>query len=72
MVVIKNRQDLSGRFLKFAVTNIKFLKKIPRSIENDVIRYQLIKSSSFIGANYGSISKADFYNKIRFNFIQTS
>jgi len=48
----KDRHDLAERFLKFAVAVIKFLKTLPRSIENDVIRYQLTKSSSSIGANY--------------------
>ena len=48
----RDRHDLAERFLKFAVAVIKFLKTLPRSIENDVIRYQLTKSSSSIGANY--------------------
>jgi len=46
------KQDLSKRLLEFAVAVIKFLKTIPRSIENDVIRYQLTKCSSSMGANY--------------------
>jgi len=46
------KQDLCERFLKFAVAVIKFLKTIPRSIENDVIRYQLTKCCSSMGANY--------------------
>ncbi len=73
--MIKNRQDLSERFLKFAVAIIKFLKSIPRSIENDVIRYQLAKSSSSIGANYeesqAASSKADFYNKIKISLKES-
>ncbi len=63
------KQDLSKRLLEFTVAVIKFLKTIPRSIENDVIRYQLTKCSSSIGANYeesqAASSKADFYNKIK-------
>jgi len=63
------KQDLCERFLKFAVEVIKFLKTIPRSVENDVIRYQLTKCSSSMGANYeesqAASSKADFYNKIK-------
>lgn len=63
------KQDLCKRFLEFAVAVIKFLKTIPRSIENDVIRYQLTKCSSSMGANYeesqAASSKADFYNKIK-------
>ena len=75
MVAIKNKQDLSERFLKFAVAIIKFLKKIPRSIENDVIKHQLAKSSSSIGANYeesqAASSKADFYNKIKISLKES-
>ena len=63
------KQDLCERFLKFAVAVIKFLKTIPRSVENDVIRYQLTKCSSSMGANYeesqAASSKADFHNKIK-------
>ncbi len=65
----KDRQDLSERFLKFAVAVIKFLKTLPHSIENNVIRYQLAKCSSSMGANYeesqAASSQANFYNKIK-------
>ena len=63
------KQDLSKRLLEFAVAVIKFLKTIPQSVENNVIRYQLTKCSSSMGANYeesqAASSKADFYNKIK-------
>jgi four helix bundle protein len=64
-VIIKN---LAERLLLFAVDVIKFLQKIPKTVEYDVIKYQLAKSSSSIGANYeesqAASSSADFYHKI--------
>ena len=68
-------QDLGERLLKFAVDVLKFLKTIPRSIENDVIKYQLSKCSTSIGANYeesqAASSKADFYNKIKISLKES-
>ena len=68
-------QDLGERLLKFAVDVLKFLKTIPRSIENDVIKYQLSKCSTSIGANYeesqGALSKADFYHKIKISLKES-
>jgi four helix bundle protein len=59
---------LLGRTFDFAVRVIRFLKTIPYSKENDVIRYQLAKSATSVGANYeesqASSSKGDFYYKI--------
>ena len=60
--------DLLERTFDFAVRIIRFLKCIPYSKENDVIRYQLAKSATSVGANYeesqASSSKGDFYHKI--------
>jgi four helix bundle protein len=71
----KEKSNLSERFLEFAVDIIKFLKNVPRSIENDVVKYQLTKSSSSIGANYeesqAASSKADFYNKIKISLKES-
>ena len=48
---------------------MKFLKTLPSSYEINVIKVQLSKSSTSIGANYeesqAGSSKADFRNKIR-------
>jgi len=48
---------------------LKFLKTLPSSYEINVIKVQLSKSSTSIGANYeesqAGSSKADFRNKIR-------
>ena len=63
------KQELSDRLLSFSITIIKFLRKFDNTPENNVIKYQLIKSSSSTGANYeeaqGASSKADFTNKVR-------
>lgn len=46
----------------------KFLRTLPNNQENSVIRYQLLKSSSFTGANYeeaqAGSSRADFVHKV--------
>jgi four helix bundle protein len=61
--------DLSERLLKFAIEIILFLRKLPNSEENLIIKRQLIKSSTSSGANYeesqGGSSRADFTNKVR-------
>lgn len=61
-------EGLGKRLFDFAVSIIKFCRGLKKSKENDVISYQLIKSSTSSGANYeeaqAAISKADFINKI--------
>ena len=63
------KNDLSERLFEFAVRVIEFLKTIPYTPENKIIREQLAKSSTSSGANYeesqGGSSKADFTNKVR-------
>jgi four helix bundle protein len=60
--------DLRDRLFQFAVDVILALRTLPKSSENSVISYQLIKSSSSSSANYeesqGAVSKADFTNKV--------
>jgi four helix bundle protein len=60
--------DLKERTFEFAVAIIELLKTIPCSKENDVIRYQLAKSGTSVGANYeesqATNSRADFRHKI--------
>jgi len=59
---------LEERTFAFAVKVIQFLKSIKYSKENDVIKYQLAKSATSIGANYeeaqGAFSKEDFSYRI--------
>lgn len=60
---------LEERTLQFAVDIIKLSVVIPGSCESDVIRKQLTRSASSVGANYReanrSRSRADFQNKIK-------
>ena len=68
-------KDLEERTFKFAVRGIKFLKTIKYSKENDVIKNQLAKSATSIGANYeeaqGAFSKDDFKYKIGICFRES-
>ncbi len=60
--------DLAERLFLFAVSVIKFLRRLPNEPEFNNIRYQLSRSSSSSGANYeeaqAAYSKADFLFKI--------
>jgi len=73
---MKNRNDLSKRLFNFAVRVIKFLRKLPKSPEYNVIRYQLVKSSTSTGANYDEAqsgsSRADFRNKVNISLKEMS
>ncbi len=44
--------EFRKRLLMFSVNTIKFLNTVPGKKEFDVIRYQLSKSATAIGANY--------------------
>jgi four helix bundle protein len=61
-------RQLEIRTRKFAVTTIKFSMLLPLTTEIKVIKNQITKSASSIGANYREAnrarSKADFKNKI--------
>ena len=61
--------DLLKRTFNFGISCLKFLRKLESNPENNLIRFQLGKSCTSIGANYeesqeGS-SKADFTNKVK-------
>ncbi|BDX38670.1 hypothetical protein CYCD_20250 [Tenuifilaceae bacterium CYCD] len=60
---------LEERTKIFAISTIRLSSKLPFTTESKVIRNQLTKSSSSIGANYReanrSRSKADIYNKLK-------
>ena len=65
----KRSKDLEERTFRFAVDVIQFIRVIKYSKENDLIKHQLVKSATSIGANYREAnrarSKADFVNKIK-------
>jgi four helix bundle protein len=62
-------KHLEIRTRKFAVSIIKLSVDLPNSPESRVLRNQITKSGSSVGANYReanrSRSKADFANKVR-------
>lgn len=62
-------KQLEVRTRKFAISIIKLSVSLPDTPEGKVIRYQLTKAGTSIGANYReanrSRSKADFSNKIK-------
>jgi len=61
-------KNLEIRTRKFGVSIIRLSTKLPKTSEGSVIKNQLTKSGTSIGANYReanrSRSKADFKNKI--------
>ena len=60
--------DLSERLLKFSVDVLNLLREIRGGKEIDVIKYQLSKSATSIGANYResqSTTRREFPAKIR-------
>ncbi|RLD22619.1 MAG: four helix bundle protein [Bacteroidetes bacterium] len=69
---MKNKEfakKLENRTKKFAITIIKLSCSLPNTQEGKVIRNQITKSGTSVGANYReanrSRSKADFTNKIK-------
>ena len=62
-------KELETRTRKFAVRIIKLSSKLPNTPEARVVRTQIAKAGSSVGANYREAnrarSKADFRNKIR-------
>ena len=61
--------DLLKRTFNFGVNCLRFLRKLPNDPESKLIRFQLGKSSTSLGANYeesqAGSSKADFKNKVK-------
>ena len=63
------QNDLLDRTFNFGVDVLKFIRQLPKDSEYNLIRFQLGKSATSIGANYeesqAGSSKADFKNKVR-------
>ncbi len=61
-------QKLEKQTKQFAIRIIKLSSQLSSMPEGNVIRYQLVKSGTSIGANYReanrAVSRADFRNKI--------
>lgn len=67
---------LEKRTIEFAIKIINISSKMPNTIENRVIKNQLVKSGTSIGANYReankSRSRADFKSKIGICLAETN
>jgi four helix bundle protein len=65
----KFAKDLEKRTREFAVRIIKISVRLPNTPEGRVVRNQLTKAGTSVGANYREAnrarSKADFRNKIK-------
>ena len=65
----KFAKDLEKRTRKFAVSIIRLSTTLPNTPEGRVVRNQITKSGTSVGANYReanrSRSRADFKNKIK-------
>lgn len=63
------KNDLLDRTFAFGVDVIKFSRSLPNNPEYKIIRFQLLKSCTSVGANYeesqAGSSKRDFRNKVR-------
>lgn len=70
----KYEVDLRKRLLNFSVAIIQFLSRLPNQKEYEVIRIQLSKSATSIGANYEESQYAtyrEFIAKIRIVMRET-
>lgn len=71
MTEIQNtkKYDLEDRTFKFAQKIIELINKLPKTLSNNEIAKQLMRSAGSIGANYieanESLGKKDFAMKIR-------
>jgi four helix bundle protein len=69
-------KQLESRTKKFAISVFELSSNLPNTTENKVIKNQLTKSGTSIGANYReanrSRSKSDFSNKIKICESETS
>jgi four helix bundle protein len=63
-----SKKELEARTKRFALSIIQLVSKLPRGKVSDVIGYQLLKSSTSIGANYRETNRAqshdDFIHKL--------
>jgi four helix bundle protein len=71
MTKIQNTKqyDLEDRTLHFAKQVIDFISKLPKTLSNNEVSKQLIRSAGSVGANYiganESLSKKDFVMRIK-------
>ncbi len=71
----KGNEELRSRLLDFAVNVLKMLSNLPFKKEYDVLKYQLSKSATSIGANYEesqSSTYKEFLHKIRISLREAN
>ena len=60
--------ELLERTFQFSVDVVRFLRSVPYRAENEILKQQLVKAATSIGANYeeaqGAFSRNDFKYKI--------
>lgn len=65
---VQKIEALKERTKRFALNVIAFCKHLPKTEESKIIRSQLIRSATSVGANYRAASRArsdaEFYSKI--------
>ncbi|MDN3643801.1 four helix bundle protein [Lutimonas halocynthiae] len=70
------KNELTNRLLSFAANVIKYSRNLPKSPEFKIIKYQLIKSVTSVGANYresqSASSLADFRSKVYISLKEIS
>ncbi|MCD4679827.1 MAG: four helix bundle protein [Bacteroidales bacterium] len=63
------RKEMEKRTKEFALSIIKLSSRLPKTLESNVLRYQLTKSGTSIGANYREAnrarSRAEFKSKMK-------
>jgi len=59
-----NRAELEKRTKHFALRIIKFAATLPVGRIGDVLRYQLVKAGTSIGANYREANRAESRNDV--------
>ncbi len=64
-----NQEELSARFMRFAIAIVRLTEKFPRKTVYFIIEKQIIRCSSSAGANYRAACRAksgpDFINKLK-------
>ena len=71
----KYKTNLRSRLLNFSIAVLKFLIGLPQKRELDVIKYQLSKSATSIGANYEESQTAtynEFIQRIRISLREAN
>lgn len=68
LIVKTRRFDIHDRTYKFAVDTVVFTRRMPKSVEADVLRRQLVRSATSVAANLqeadGAKTKSEFRHSV--------